>query len=261
MKEKSSSIKKIAIALAIISLLFFTFFFSEVFRKKTEHLLLSSLNFIFKPISDFKFLLRDIGAGLEEKLLLKEENERLKEELELFKTKVLKTEILSRELEDLEKNFGRLKFYEAEPIIARITFRPPEVFFDSFVLDAGENDGVKKNMKVIAYGEIFIGRIEKVFPNTSLVSLLSKFNYEENVILEKSGSAVIMKGNANHEMVIELPGSFGVEVGELVYTLTPKPYLIGIVEKIEYQEANPLKKIFIKFPFNERNLHTVFLIE
>lgn len=215
------------------------------------------LAFFSQPFSDLKQFAGNAKISFSEKLILNEENKRLHEEIIALKSRVKTAGIIEKEFTNLEKDLGRIKFYEEKPILGKIIFR----YFDNLIIDAGEESGAKQGMKVIAYGNIFIGRISEVHQDYSRVKLISENDREENVFLGISGVSAIARGQGNYEFLIELPSSIEIALGENVYTLSPKPYLIGVLEKIEKSESESLQKLHFIYPFNFSELHSVFLVK
>lgn len=215
------------------------------------------LAFFSQPFSDLKRFLGNAKISFSEKLVLNEENKRLREEIIMLKSRVKTAGMLEKELSGLEKDLGRIKFYEENPILGKVIFR----YFDGLIIDVGEESGAKQGMKVIAYGNILIGRISEVYQNYSKIKLISENDHEENVFLGISGISAIARGQGNYEFLIELPSSIETALGESVYTLSPRPYLIGILEKIEKSESESLQKLHFIYPFNFSELRSVFLVK
>lgn len=260
MKRRSLRIKKFSIfnlQFLIALLVIFFLILGIVFKGK----IVAFFAFFKTPFEDIAEFSREINTAFQEKLALSEENKTLKETVNLLKGRALLSLVLEKELQEIEENLGRIKIYEEKPLLAKIIIRPPQTFFESLFVDLGEEDGIKKNMKAIAYGHTLIGRVEEVYKNSSKIKLISEHNNEENVFLEPSGISAIARGMGNHEFLIELPSSLDIKTGERVLTLSPKPYLIGIVDKIEKDENEPLQKLHIVFPFNINGLRSVFIIK
>lgn len=259
MKRKLPLIKN-PYFLLLVFLIIILVFLGFIIKDKIIDSFFVFLKFFREPFSDLNQFLNNTKVVFTEKLILNEENKHLKETIDLLKSQALLVPIFQKELEEVERDLGRIKFYEEEPILAKVIFRPPKVLFDSLIIDLGKESGLEKNMKVVAYGYIFIGRVKEVYQNSSKVKLISKYNHEENVFLENAGFSAIARGQGNYELMIELPSSLEIEVGERVYTLSPQPYLIGLIEKIEKSETDPLQKLHLTFPFNFNELKSVFIV-
>jgi len=249
-QNPKSKIQKLVFGgLIIIFILFFGFLARDKF--------FPVLIFFSQPFSDLRHFLGNAKIVFTEKLILNEENKRLREELAALKSRVKTAGMIEKELSVMEKDLGRIKFYEEKPILGKVLFR----YFDSLIIDVGEDSGVKQGMKAVAYGNILIGRISEVYQDYSKVGLISENNHEENVFLETFGVSAIARGQGNYEFLIELPSSIETALGESVYTLSPKPYLVGILEKIEKSESESLQKLHFIHPFNFSELHSVFLVK
>ena len=105
-------------------------------------------------------------------------------------------------------------------------------------LDRGAGAGVKPGMAVIAPDGI-VGKVQAVFPGSSLVLLISDTNSAAGVILENSRAHGVMKGTGLNEARIEyVPNDEKIVPGEKVYTsgedrVFPKGLLVGSVSRAQ----------------------------
>ena len=102
-------------------------------------------------------------------------------------------------------------------------------------LDRGSGAGVQPGMAVLTPDGI-VGKVQSVFPGSSLVLLISDMESAVGVILENSRAQGVMKGTGLYEARIDyVPNDEKVSVGERVYTsgtdrIYPKGLLVGTVE-------------------------------
>lgn len=105
-------------------------------------------------------------------------------------------------------------------------------------LDRGAGSGIKPGMAVITPDGI-VGKVQAVFPGTSLVLLISDANSAAGVIFEKSRVHGIMKGTGLNEARIDyVPNEEKIAPGEKVYTsgedrVYPKGLPVGVVSHAE----------------------------
>src|SRR5262249_24610033 len=101
-------------------------------------------------------------------------------------------------------------------------------------LDRGSGAGIRPGMAVITPDGI-AGKIQAVFPGSSLALLISDANSAAGVILEKSRAHGILKGSGLNDARIEyLPNEEKVTIGEKGYTsgedrISPKGLVVGTV--------------------------------
>lgn len=116
-------------------------------------------------------------------------------------------------------------------------------------LDKGAGSGVKTGMAVITPDGI-VGRVQSVFPGSSLVQLIDDTNSAVGVILESSRAHGILKGAGLNEGRIDyVPNEEKVGPGEKVYTsgedrIYPKGLLAAIV--LECQQGRDFKEITVR---------------
>lgn len=105
-------------------------------------------------------------------------------------------------------------------------------------LDRGTGAGVKPGMAVLTPDGI-VGKVQSVFPGSSLVLLISDTYSAVGVVLEKSRVHGVLKGTGLHEARVEyVPNEEKVAVGDKVYTsgedrIYPKGLLVGTISSAQ----------------------------
>lgn len=170
---------------------------------------------VFAPISNgWK------GAfGYEE---VKDENDRLRAELDEAQSDAAELERLERENAELKKLEG-VGVDNIETRTARVVSEPPSSFDPSVQIDQGSGDGVKRGMAVLSGltkgsgGGVF-GRIQEVRGGRSFVQLITAPDFVLGITLE--GERGVLEGQGrNRPLVIEqAAGGAAVEEGDYVYT-------------------------------------------
>lgn len=186
-----------------------------------------------------------IRTLIDENQSLKEEVARLTEENTLLQQDKYELNKL-RQLFELDEQYE-----EYHKVGARIISRDSGNWYSSFLIDKGSNDGLEKNMNVIAGGGL-VGRISEVGPNWARVTAIISDNAnvsamtlatEDNLMI--SGSLKAMK--EGHILYSQLVDSKGVvKPGDKVVTsdISDKflpGILVGYILSIE-QDNNNLTK-------------------
>lgn len=164
---------------------------------------------------------------------LKEENERLKSLLEL-------------------KNQNENYNYVATNIIAYAG----SGVVDGYVIDKGSNDGIKKNMVVVA-GSGLVGQVSTVGKNWSVVQTIINENINVSVMIESTRENTgILQGYANNSneyllKVSNLPIDSQVEEGDQIITsglgmLYPKEIRVGEVISVEEDKVKVMKTAIVR---------------
>ena len=134
--------------------------------------------------------------------------------------------------------------------------RPPQTAYDVLLIDAGTESGIKKEM-IVKIGDIYLGKIEKVFNNLSRVRLASNPDNEIDAMLSSTNLFTKAIGQGGGNFKITLPRDVEVNIGDYVLTVGSEPLLIGIVEKIKKSPTDVFQKILFRAPINLQTLRFV----
>lgn len=145
-------------------------------------------------------------------------------------------------------------------ITAQVINVPPSAPFDGVLINRGENDGIKKEMKVVLAGGIFVGYVEEVFPNYSRVRLLSSFDDMAQVFLGKTTSMIMARGMGAGMISFELPRDFPINEGDGFFVFSDQPLLAGFIERIKQSDSSPIIDATGVLPFNLNNIGEVYLV-
>lgn len=234
------------VALILIILIFPTFSF---------RLIGQTAFYVLSPFLKMKATIggwwENVKTDFAEKKALQEENNSLQEKIMQLETKAALNEATNEESEAAKTAF----------LAAYIISRPPATPYDMLIIDSGAGDGIKEGMQVSAFGNVLLGYVADVFNDMSKIKLISSFGEETNVFFELSLTPAIAIGRGGENFEITLPRSINVDIGERVLTLGKQPMLVGIVERIEKQEADPFQKIIFRLPVNLQYLNQVFLLK
>jgi rod shape-determining protein MreC len=193
----------------------------------------------------------------------RQQNERLRAEIGRLK---LENQALRNSLEAAE----RLKILTAyqqnilsETTVASVIGAGANPNSRVIFLDKGAGSGVKTGMAVITPDGI-VGRVQSVFPGSSLVQLIDDTNSAVGVILETSRAHGILKGAGLNEGRIDyVPNEEKVDPGERVYTsgedrIYPKGLLAGIV--LECRQGRDFKEITVRSAARLDRLEEVLVV-
>jgi cell shape-determining protein MreC len=132
-------------------------------------------------------------------------------------------------------------------------------------VDAGESQGVKKDMVVFGELQYAIGRVTDVRTNSSVITLFSSSNQKETVIIgtSTSGSSTeaIAEGRGGGNFYIKLPRNVEVAVGDPIVWPASSIVLLGAVEKVDADKGGTYAHIYFKSPINIQSLRYVQIKE
>lgn len=142
-------------------------------------------------VSDFFGYFSDIDKLKGEIKALKKENSQLKEDLN-------KSEISSRENEELRKLLSLKKAYpELELEAAQIIARDPSNWYNTFTIDKGVVDGINVNQPVISVDRTLVGRISEVGTTWARVITINDPGHSAGAEIVRSGEYGIVEGESS----------------------------------------------------------------
>lgn len=196
------------------------------------------------------------GAYFKNKKLIVLKNEELQSQLDEMSAKLLNYNSILDENTKLKEILGR-KGEKTVMTLASILAKPNQSFYDTLIIDAGINQGIKVGDVVFALGNAPIGRIAEVFSNSSKVILFSNPGEKTDVVV--SGKDVFMqavgRGGGNFEII--LPRDFVIEKDTEVDLPGINHYALGIVRAITSDPRDSFQKALLVSPINIQELKFV----
>jgi len=201
---------------------------------------------------------------------IKEENKELILENEALKNKMIDYEILMAENKTLKEHARiRESYLDYSVVIADVISDSASNWEEVYIINKGENDGIKPNMTVITTDGL-VGYVETVSKNTSKVISILDAGNSVSARSTRTRDAIICKGNISLKeegklKVISIP--IGVEFieGDKIETsgmggLYPKGIAIGEIESFE-NKINPLEnEAILKTYVDFNKIETVAVI-
>ncbi len=150
---------------------------------------------------------------------IKNENERLKKELETYKLKELNVEYLTNQNKNLKKILeSDDTLFEKNIILSKVLIDKNSPYLKSIIINRGSSSGILKGMPVMDK-DFLVGRIVETNYLSSRVLLLNDLNSRIPVTFGKDGIQAILKGNGGSKPILEyLPEGYVFEEGVDVFT-------------------------------------------
>ncbi|MCH2037968.1 MAG: rod shape-determining protein MreC [Rickettsiales bacterium] len=173
----------------------------------------------------------DLANIREQNILLREENERLRQGY----IKTMQIEIENIHLRKLLSFAGEK---ETDLISSRIIGNTSGAFLRSALINVGSDHKIKKGQAVVNDRGV-VGRIIEVGKRSSRILLLTDINSKVPVITNETRERAILTGNNTGDInLLYLPEDTEVKVGEMILTsgdgsLFPPGQPVGFVYKIE----------------------------
>jgi len=150
---------------------------------------------------------------------IKSENERLKQELEVYRQQELSVEYLTNQNKSLKKILeSDENLFKEHYVLSKVLIDKSSPYLKSIIINKGSKAGILKGMPVIDK-EYLVGRVVETNYLSSRVLLLSDLNSRIPVTFGEDGVQAILKGSGGSRPVLEyLPEGYVVEEGVDVFT-------------------------------------------
>lgn len=202
---------------------------------------------------------------------IKEENEALtKENIEL-KNKLLEYDKFKEENDRLREvlNFKNSK-NNYSYLGCEIIGYSGESYSDGYIIDKGENDGLKKDMVVIS-DKGLVGQVTSTGSNWAIVESLLNENIAVSVMVnstrETSGilKAYVTRTNSGLTKLTNLPLDSEIKEGDVILTsglgqIYPKEIRVGEVISVETDEIKVMKTAIVKPYVDFDKLEELFVV-
>ena len=166
------------------------------------------------PFKSFDSIAENISTHMS----LYENYSKLKIENNELKNNISKSDFLELENTQLRKLIDEQMASPSNLVSARVMLDKQSPYLNSFIINSGNNKGIKNGMTVLD-GKNFIGRIVDVNFFSSRVLLVSDLNSKIPVITEPSAYHGILSGHGKNKLTLEyLPESHNIQNGDKIYT-------------------------------------------
>ena len=166
----------------------------------------------FSTLTDRAFAmlrLTSIDRALKEE---QEKNTQLSAEVAALQALEAENETLRAEI-----NLNKQLYRAEKAIAARVISRSHANFLQSYVLDAGSNQGVEVGQTVTSSGYL-LGQVRSITPDTSEVILITSGRLLLPAFLQNSKATGVISGGLEGLMLEEIPLDTQVAEGELIFT-------------------------------------------
>jgi rod shape-determining protein MreC len=207
---------------------------------------------------------RDLFGWVGDTIDAKDENERLKREVERLRAEVARAQTARRDARELRGLVGLRRdegFPQGtRPVTSRVIARSPTVWYSSVKIDKGSDDGVRADQPVIAAGGL-AGKVTSVTGGSAQVTLLTDASSAVSAQVMPEGANGIVKpevGNPRDLLLDFVEKGRRVTEGTTVVTsgfsssrvesLFPRGIPIGTVTEVDLDEIELYQRVHIK-PF------------
>ena len=219
--QKFSLVSYIIIALII----FFLDVYKIGFMKPTRQLINDGIYRVSMVASLPTRLLPNLTQDISGLFEIKNENNKLKKELEFYKNREFKVEYLTNQNKILKQFLDSENESQSESyvintniIVAKVLLDKDSPYLQSIIINKGTKVGVLKGMPVLD-NDYLIGRVVETNYLSSRVLLLNDLNSRIPVTLDEDGTQAILKGaGGNHPILEYLPEEYVIKDGTNIFT-------------------------------------------
>lgn len=218
---------------------------------------------------------RDVAGWFNGLLHAKDDNKKLKKQIDALRQEIILTQSALRENTQLKQLLTYLEGptfpRDYRPVAARVIARAPSQFSQQIVVSAGKKDGIAKHNAVVT-GDGLVGEVTKVANNVSQVTLLTDpssavsaldihSNADGILQLDQSGSTMILD-RVTKDQVVErgdVITTSGFRSGDLT-SLYPRGIPLGVVTSVSQTDTDIYKKIQVDLYADLSNLEAVIIL-
>ncbi len=200
---------------------------------------------------------------------LKDENEKLRDEIDVLKSKQLANSNAAVELQQLKEELDLKHGEELDSIVAQIATGPYSNFDDNTLkIDRGSNDGVKVGNPVVSAAGL-VGRIESVTADTAIIRLITDPDASNiSIRVAREGAYGFGHGTGPRTpfMVDRVDLKVPVAEGDAIVTsglktaLYPKDLIIGSVTKVSESRSEMSLILEVDFAADFSRLNFVHVL-
>lgn len=134
-----------------------------------------------------------------------------------------------------------------ERIAAGVIGRPTVTPYDVIVIDKGFRDGVEQDAPVYIGIDQAIGYVAAVFPDSSVVTLLSTPHFESSVYIIGPNIYTTARGLGGGVLEVSVPQGIPLSVGDLVIVPALGAGVYGTVDVIDSIPTEPEQRGYVTF--------------
>lgn len=203
---------------------------------------------------------------LPEAAILREENRRLRQEVEELRARVVSLQEAERENRNLREQLGFKQAYPAYDLLpAEVVGRDPSNYLRFLTIDKGSDDGVRPGA-VIVVPQGLVGRVVTLGSNFSKVMLITDPSSSVNVLLQGSRATGVATGQMDGSLLIKyIPQGEAVHLGDMVLTSGlggnfPKGLIVGQVTRVKRKDIELFQEAQAESLIDFRRLEVVYVI-
>ncbi len=259
MEVSSKKIKLLVIFLGILIILSLSFYQSKV-KNFFYSILEGSQKNLWKKGNNISDFFEGISGAKD----LKRENEELRKYNQELLNEITFLRELKEENEMLREALNVELQKDFKLTLADLISK--DVSQDFILINKGSKDGLTEGMPVITEQKVLLGKVSEVNESFSRVMLISNPESSFPAEVQEGEVTGIVKGEGSFQVSLEkIPQDKEIKEGEIVITTSlggifPKELLIGKIKKVQKSDIESFQKVEVSPFFNIEELETIFVI-
>lgn len=250
--------------IVILLIVFFAGLNLTLFNKQVKNFFYSVSSPIQKTLWKTGDNVSDFFEAFGQTKNIKIENKKLKLEIQdlLAKNAVLKE--LEKENKSLREALAIGLEKDFNLVLAQVSGK--DISQDFILINKGEQDGISKDLPVITFQKVFLGKIYEVYPNFSKVQLSTNKESSFNVKIAGKEIFGVVKGKGNSKLFLDfVPHEKEIKKGDKIITTSlggifPKDLLIGEIQEVIKLDIKPFQTAEVNPFFNIKETQELFII-
>lgn len=215
---------------------------------------------VTRPVADWVNNITDAGGLSEENTKLRDENERLTNELARAREDAIQQQS-ANDLDAVRKQFPNDVFVSAS-VVSRDSISVRSII----AIDRGRSDGVREGQIVVSEGRSLVGTIAKVFDSYAWVTLITDPKSAVSAMVQESRAEGVVAGNYDASLNMEFVGQgAAVKQGDFVLTSGvgggyPAGVVIGRVSTVQKTDQDLFQNVHVDHLASLSNIEHVLVL-
>lgn len=250
--KKTTPIVNIVLALAIAVLVIVLLLFTPLFSFLSKGLGRAGLGFYQagQEISNEATAINAMTTSSKKGLI--EENQHLREQLDLYKGKLLSFRSVQNENKELRELLAVIDEQE-HFMTTRILSKPSQSAYNTMTIKGGAENGMEIGDVITAFGTVVLGEVIEVYKKTSKVRLYSSPGVITKTVVTSEGLFINAEGNGSGNFALQLPRDLEIETGTQILDVRTN-MLLGSVQASLFDPREPFQTILVRSPINVQHL-------
>ncbi len=197
-------------------------------------------------------------SGFRTNVDLSSENKILREQVIEMETQIFEENFLREEVLGLSEAFGRAG--TDKRVKAKVIAGQGQSPYDTLIVDAGTEDGIRTGDSVVYSSVGGIGTIVEVYQSSSKVKLFSSSGEEVQVFIGPESIPAKAKGRGMGNFEAQAPQGSQISIGDEVRSIPEGNFFLGIVGAVGEDPAESSVRVQFRTSFNIAEIGSVEIL-